>query len=117
MDVVWSRGLAQFTVGDVLAVLERERDIAYTTVMTTVARLHDKGLLVRRKDGRRYRYSPRVTREEFLLETARDVLAGLHDGKPRQAIALLAESVSDASTEELDALERLIRKRRRELES
>ena len=40
MDVVWSRRLGTFAVSDVLAVLERRRTIAYTTVMTTVARLH-----------------------------------------------------------------------------
>lgn len=80
-------------------------------------RLHDKGLLARRKEGKRYLYSPRLTREEFVLETARDVLAGLEDARSRQAIALLADSVSEASAEDLDALERLIRRRRRELAS
>jgi predicted transcriptional regulator len=115
MDVVWSRRLEGFAVGDVLHVLERRREIAYTTVMTTLTRLHEKGLLARRKDGKRYLYSPRRTREEFLLETAREVLDGLEEAHPQQAIALLAEKVSEAGADELDELERMIRRRRKEL--
>jgi len=83
--------------------------------MTTLTRLHEKGLLSRSKDGKRYLYSPARTREEFLLETAREVLDGLEEAHPQQAIALLAEKVSEAGTDELDELERMIRRRRKEL--
>jgi predicted transcriptional regulator len=115
MDVVWSRNLDRFSVSDVLRVLERRRDIAYTTVMTTLARLHDKGLLARQKDGKRYAYSPRMTREEFLQETAREVLDGLGEMNAPRALALLAQKVSEADHDELDELEQMIRQRRREL--
>lgn len=115
MDVVWSRHFERFTVGDVLAVLEKRRDIAYTTVMTTVARLHQKRVLRRIRDGRRYLYSSRFTREEFLQSTAREVLLGLGAAAGRESFALLAESVSSAENDELDELERLIRMRRKEI--
>jgi predicted transcriptional regulator len=115
MDVVWSRSLASFAVGDVLAILEKQRDIAYTTVMTTVTRLHEKGLLDRERDGRRYRYSPKLTREDFMRTTAREVLQEAVSG--HQAMAMLAERVSDASAGELDELEALIQKRRGELDA
>lgn len=113
MDVVWSRRLAAFAVSDVLAILEQQRDIAYTTVMTTVARLHDKGLLARERDGKRYLYAPKLSREEFMESTARAVLDEAVGGQ--QAMAMLAEKVSGASAGELDALEALIQKRREEL--
>lgn len=114
MNVVWGKRLESFAVSDVLAVLEKQRDIAYTTVMTTVVRLHEKGLLERERDGRRYLYSPKLTREEFLESTARAVLNGAVDGQ--QAMAMLAEKVSEASAAELDKLEALIQQRREELE-
>src|SRR5438270_8963044 len=38
---------------------------AYTTVMTTLDRLHKKGLLSRVRDGRAYRYSPKKTEAEY----------------------------------------------------
>jgi predicted transcriptional regulator len=113
MDVVWSRQLTAFAVSEVLEVLEKQREIAYTTVMTTVSRLHDKGLLARKRDGKRYLYSPKVSREQFLESTAREVLQGAV-GAP-QVMAMLAERVCDASAVELDELEALIRRRREEL--
>jgi predicted transcriptional regulator len=113
MDVVWRKGLQDFSVSDVLAVLEKQRDIAYTTVMTTLSRLHEKGLLKRTRDGKRYLYSTKLSREEFLEGTAREVLDGAIGG--RQALAMLAEKVSEASVSDLDDLEALIKLRRREL--
>ena len=114
VHVIWSRQLSSFAVNDVLVVLEKRREIAYTTVMTTVARLADKGLLERIRDGKRYLYSPKLTREEFLKSTAREVLDGALDTPG--AMAMLAERVSDASAGELDQLEALIRRRRKELD-
>jgi len=113
MDVVWGGALSRFAVSDVLVQLEKQREIAYTTVMTTVGRLHDKGLLERTRDGRRYLYSPRLSREQFLEATAREVLDQAIGGS--QAMALLAERVSAASENQLDELEAVIRRRRREL--
>lgn len=113
MDVVWRKRMASFAVSDVLVILEKKREIAYTTVMTTVARLYDKGLLKREREGKRYLYSPKLTREQFLESTAREVLDGAVGG-PR-ALAMLVEKVSEASTGELDELEALIRQRREEL--
>lgn len=115
MHIVWSRRLSEFAVSEVLAVLEKRREIAYTTVMTTVARLYEKGLLSRVRDGKRYLYSPKLTREEFLEGTAREVLDGAV-GAPT-AMAMLAEKVSEASAGELDRLEALIQQRRTELGS
>jgi predicted transcriptional regulator len=113
MDVVWGRQLSSFAVGDVLAILEKQRDIAYTTVMTTVTRLYEKGILDRERDGKRYLYSPKLSREEFLQSTAREVLDEAVGG--HQAMAMLAEKVSEASAGELDDLEALIQRRREEL--
>lgn len=113
MDIVWSKKLSAFAVSDVLAGLEKHREIAYTTVMTVVSRLHTKGLLSRERDGKRYIYSPKLTREAFLEATAREVLDRAVSGE--RAIAMLAEKVSIASAGELDNLEALIRRRRQEL--
>jgi predicted transcriptional regulator len=115
MDVIWRRGLREFAVGDVLAVLEKQREIAYTTVMTTLGRLYDKGLLERVRDGKRYLYTAKLSREQFLESTAREVLDGAIGG--RQALAMLVEKVSESSASELDELEALIRRRRRELKA
>src|SRR5688572_8069575 len=67
MEAVWARGDA--TVRDVHATLARRRDIAYTTVMTTMSRLAAKGLLERDSSGLAHRYRPAVSREEYARST------------------------------------------------
>lgn len=115
MEIVWSEAWQAFSVGDVHQRLEKERDIAYTTVMTTVSRLHDKGLLGRERDGKRYLYHPLMDKDEFLRSMAREVLGSLFDAGLEGAEALLVERVVTADGEDLDRLEALISARRKEL--
>ncbi len=116
MEIVWSLGWAEFSVGAVHKKLEANRDIAYTTVMTTVGRLFGKGLLERRRDGRRYLYTPVMGKDQFLRAMARDVLGSLLKTGEHQMEALLMEEVAEADSDELDRLEAMIRARRKELQ-
>lgn len=115
MEIVWASGPGDFSVSDVHDKLSGERNIAYTTVMTTVGRLHDKGLLERERDGKRYLYRPVMDQDEFLRAMARDVLGSLFDAGLEGAEALLLERVAEADGADLDRLEALIHARRREL--
>lgn len=115
MDLVWSKGWSTFAVGDVHAAFGRTREIAYTTVMTTVARLFDKGLLTRERDGRRYVYRVELDREGFMRAMARSVIDSLPAIGREEAVSLLVERVAEADADELDRLEALIRARRREI--
>lgn len=113
MELVWDQGWEEFSVFDVHERLEQRREVAYTTVMTTISRLFDKELLDRRKDGRRYLYQPLMTRHQFIEAMTRDVLNSLPPVGQETAVALLVERVAQASDDELDRLEALIRERRR----
>lgn len=115
MEVVWSNEWATFTVGDVHEALLVDREIAYTTVMTTVSRLFDKDILDRIKDGRRYVYEPLFTRDSFLRALTRDVFERLPASSQDEAIAFLVERVEQADSVELDRLEALIARRREKL--
>ena len=115
MEVVWNKGWEEFVVADVQRELERGRDIAYTTVMTTVSRLHEKGLLDRERDGKRYVYRPSMSRDEFTESMARDLLDSLSGLGHEQALSLLVDQVADSDADELRKLEALIRKKKTEL--
>ena len=115
MEVIWSKGWSEFAVADVQRALERDRDIAYTTVMTTVGRLHAKGILSRVRDGRRYVYKPCMSREAFSQAMARELLSSLSGLGHDQALALLVDQVADADADELKKLEAMIRKRKKAL--
>jgi predicted transcriptional regulator len=62
MNVLWSAG-EPMSVRDVLAQLNRSRSepLAYTTAMTVLARLAEKEILARVRDGRGYLYEPAVS--------------------------------------------------------
>jgi predicted transcriptional regulator len=112
MECIWACAWDAFAVSDVLRELQKSRDIAYTTVMTTVARLYEKDLLARTKEGRRYIYRPRMTRAQFIEEMTREVLTSLPPAGRETAMTFLVEQLADADVEELDRLEALIRARR-----
>lgn len=113
MEIVWGFDADEFAVSDVHRALEETREIAYTTAMTTVSRLFDKGLLDRRRDGRRYVYRARMSRSGFIEQATRDVLQSLPSVGREAAMALLVEQVAEADDGELERLEALIRARRR----
>lgn len=114
MEIIWLRGKADVAVSEVHSILEARRELAYTTVMTTMTRLHDKGLLTRRKDGRRYVYQAAMTEAEFIETMTREVLGSLPAVGQQTAIALLVEQVAQADASQLDAIEAIIRARRAE---
>lgn len=77
MDRIWNRDPAKSTtVREVFDELAAERDIAYTTVMSTMDNLHGKGWLARQRDGKAYRYWATLTREEHSARLMREALDG-----------------------------------------
>lgn len=71
MDTVWSY-TEPVTVRDVFDVLSQQRDIAYTTVMSTMDNLHRKHWLQRERVGKAYNYWPSMTREERSADLMRE---------------------------------------------
>ena len=93
-------------------------ELAYTTLMTTLDRLFRKGLLARRKEGRAYVYSARVSHGELRQGAARGLLSrllGADRESARPILSSIVESVSERDRELLDDLERLVQDRRRAL--
>jgi predicted transcriptional regulator len=93
METVWDLG--ETTVRDVHAALASQRDLAYTTIMTTMARLASKGLLARDTSGLAHRYRPTLTREEYARTTVTSVVDWLVDAFPEPALSYFVEVVGD----------------------
>ncbi len=112
MRVVWS--LERATVPDVRKAIRWPKPLAYTTVMTVLSRLVEKGLLEREKEGRFYVYAPRVGQEAIAGSALRGVVERFYDGLGKRAVAQLLSEDESLEEEDLAALERLIRERRKE---
>lgn len=78
-------------------------DLAYTTVLTILSRLYDKGMLVRHREGRGYAYEP--ARDEA-SHTAEQMRTLLEHGSDREAV--LARFVSELSEHDGQLLQRLL---------
>ena len=103
MDVSWDCEDDFLPVRDVLQRLDD--DLAYTTVMTVMNRLYEKGLLRRRRSGRAWVYRPAMSREAFTAATMSDVLN--RAGNRRSA---LLHFIADLPGEDADALRQLLGK-------
>jgi predicted transcriptional regulator len=78
MERLWSWG-EPATVREVCEDVNRERRLAYTTVMTVMDNLHRKGVLSRESRGRAYVYTPVRSREEHAAELIAAVLVDSED--------------------------------------
>jgi predicted transcriptional regulator len=98
MEVVWGRPAGQgVTVRDVFEVLYERRRIAYTTVMTTMARLAKKNLLRAEKVDQAYVYFPRLTHDELVSRFVGRILENLLVGFAGATLDAV-ERLSDAET-------------------
>lgn len=94
MTVLWPLGAG--TVREIHHRLALSRPRAYTTVLTIMDRLAQKGIVTRRKVGRAYCYEPRLSVEEARLNAVGKIVEGFFEGSP-QALAAHLSSQGDAS--------------------
>ncbi len=111
MEILWSE--AGQTVNEVEERLQGKRDIAHTTVLTTLDRMHRKGYLTREKQAKAFVYSPRYTREEFERTMAQEVLGALIGHSAETAVSTFVDLIS-SDPGGLEQLEQKIREKRRQ---
>lgn len=109
MRVLWSEAPASVNV-----VRDRINDgrkksdqLAYTTVMTVLARLHDKGLLDRVKDGRGYSYTPLFDETALIEHLGRQEVGELVERYGAVALSHFAAVLADADPTTLGRLRNL----------
>ena len=110
MDVVWDQD--EVTVRDVHRALNDVRPIAYTTVMTTLGRLTDKGLLKRMEEQPAHRYSAVISRDEYASSTVKSVVDWLVQHFPEPAVSYFIDRVEEEDEDVIDRLRRAIDQRK-----
>jgi predicted transcriptional regulator len=109
MKVVWDRGAA--TVKEVCDVISQKKATAYTTVLTLMGILEDKGALTHVRAGRAYIYKPLLSRRQATRNQIHDVVVRFFDGRADKMI----ESVLDSEIsgpDQVAALRNLLESRR-----
>lgn len=105
MNVIWARGAS--TVNDVLEALDHDPPLAYSTVLTTLRILEEKGYLDHQKDGRAFVYSPCVPREEAQQSALQSLLSRFFSGSAELLVHNLL-SQEKLNRSELKRLKKMI---------
>ena len=109
MERVWARG-GQVTVREVFDDLAAAREIAYTTVMSTMDNLHRKGWLERDRVGKAYHYRPAMTREEHSATLMRNAFES--GGDTTLVLSHFLDQMNEAETAQVKStLRRFINRR------
>ena len=85
MEVLWSR--SPLGADEVVAALAAHTDWAEPTIKTLLNRLLKKGAIRAERDGRRYLYSPVLTREAWVASQSEGVLERLFGGRVAPLVA------------------------------
>ncbi len=108
LKVLWRDG--ELNGREVRDRLAEVRDLAYTSVMTVMGIMEDKGYLKRKKSGRTFIYSPRVTEAATRKRMLRDVVDRVYEGSTMSVVVNLLES-ADIDSDELKQLRELIKQK------
>ncbi len=110
MEILWDCG--ERNVRAVLTELNERsnRERKYTTVMTTMARLDRKGLLVRRRVGKTDFYTPVYTRAEYLEARAQAEVGALVENFGEAALVHFARQMDQLDPKRREQLRRLARR-------
>jgi BlaI family penicillinase repressor len=109
MKVVWDRGAA--TVKEVCDVISQRKATAYTTVLTLMGILEDKGALTHVRAGRAYIYKPLLSRKQATRNQIHDVVVRFFDGRAEKMIESVLESEL-SGPDQVAALRSLLESRR-----
>ena len=110
LKVIWQRGEA--TVREVYRDLAEQRKIAYTTVLTMMGILEQKGHLKKTAGERAYIYSPTKPQQQVVRSMVREFVHRVFNGSARP---LLVHLLEDPHTDpgELAEMEKLVKERRK----
>lgn len=111
LKILWERGPS--TVREVMEVLNKDRERAYTSVMSLMNVMAEKGLVNRQPEGRAFRYDAAIAQEHTLKDMVGDMLGRAFEGSASSLVSRLLDH-SKPSPEELDEIRRVIKHYERE---
>ena len=113
LKILWDHGRA--TVREIRdAMSQSEDDLPYTTVLSLLQSMERKELVGHRKDGKAYRYFPRIRKERAFRGLARDFLDRVFDGAVDEYVARALES-RQPDEDELERLEAAVQEAKQKL--
>lgn len=111
MKIIWQRGSG--TVRDVYETMLKQRKVAYTTVMTMMNILEQKGHLKKTQPDKAYVYAPTRPKRQVIGGMVREFVERVFNGSAEPLVVHLVEE-QHLSPSEMREIEKLLKDRRRE---
>jgi predicted transcriptional regulator len=105
MDILWERGEA--TVADIVEAIPKAEPLAYSSVLTTMRILEQKGYVAHRQEGRAFVYRPVVDRGEARRSAVRHLVRRFFDDSPEKLVLNVIEH-ERLDLAEIERLRRLV---------
>lgn len=109
MNIVWE--LDECSVRDVLEKVNKNKHLAYTTVMTIMGRLRNKGLLLRKPEGLRYLYHPKVSQERFIEKSVHHIFKKAISTLGGEAVAHFVKEIQKLNPQKRQELLKILDER------
>ena len=113
MEVLWK--MEEAIVRDVFIELKKRRKIAYTTVMTVMGRLANKGILRKTPIKNSYLYKPVYSKDAFEKCISREVMKGILGNYTHAAVTSFIDVLSEIDPKQIEFLSNLIEEKKREI--
>ncbi len=111
LEALWEKGA--LTGREIYEEACRFKELAYTTVLTTVGRMVKKGSIRRKKRDGIYIYEPAWTKLEFERQATSAVIKGIVEVSPSYAVSAFVDILTEYDTDSLDEIMKVIERRRK----
>lgn len=112
MEILWAIGSG--TVRDVMARLQNDRQLAYTSVSTMLRILQQKKILSAEKHGKQHIYKPLLSRETFASHSITKMVKQVFSGDAVNLVAYLVDK-QGLSVREIEAIQQLLETKKKEI--
>ena len=106
MKILWRKG--KLSVQEMQDALPSKKRTRYTTIMTMLRRMEEKGYLAHEERNRAYYYYPILSEQDAKRNTIKTVLQNIFDGKPAELILNLVKE-EKLSREEIKEIKKIIK--------
>lgn len=114
MEILWQLG--QGTVHDVMAHLDHNRSLAYTSVSTILRILQQKKILMAKKMGKQHIYIPALSKQTFASHSVKQIVNQIFSGNSAELVAHLINK-NALSIDEIKEIQKMLTAKKKEVES
>ncbi len=107
LEVLWQE--SPLTVGQVIERAQRDSDWHANTIKTLLGRLTEKKAVSRKKDGKRFFYSPLITRDSVVSQESEGFLKQFFDGRMAPLVAHFADN-KKLTAKDIEEIEEVLEK-------